>query len=277
MPSSAISQPEPAIMNTFSKPIWTTADLTTAVRRNEFIPYFQPKIDLSTGAASSVEMLARWDHPQRGILPPSQFIGLIESAGLIDRFTDNLMRKSLLSAADNAVSGCDLGIAVNFSALTLQDPRAVPRICAMVREYGIPFERITIELTESAAPNDQASLIRSLTLLCSQGFKISMDDFGTGFSSLALLNAIPFTELKIDQMFVAGIHINKKLTAILETIMHLAAKLHLRTVAEGIETAAQLDFIRALGCDVGQGFYFGRPARTLESNCGADRARLLAA
>lgn len=262
-------------MTASSIPACTTADLASAVRRNEFIPYFQPKIDLHTGAASSVEMLARWDHPQRGILPPSQFIELIESAGLIDRFTDNLLRQSLLSAAQEAVSGHMVGMAVNFSALTLQDPQAVLRIMAMVAEYGIPPEQITIELTESLSADQLSPMVRSLTLLRSHGFKISMDDFGTGFSTLKLLHAIPFTELKIDQMFIAGIHIDRKRTAILESIMHLADKLHLRTVAEGIETAAQLDFIRALGCDVGQGFYFGHPVPLL--SCGAEPAQLLAA
>jgi EAL domain-containing protein (putative c-di-GMP-specific phosphodiesterase class I) len=253
---------------------WTKDEVRTAMRRNEFVPFFQPKIDLATGISSCVEMLARWDHPELGILPPSQFIKLIESAGLIDEFTDNLFRQSLVSAANNAVTGKEIGIAINFSSLTLQDAQAPRRICSLLNEYGFPFDQITIEVTESATPENLSSVIKSLTTLRSQGFKISIDDFGTGYSSLKLLSKMPFTELKIDRMFVAGISENKKLTGILESIVHLAEKLNLNTVAEGIETKVQLDFIRKLGCNVGQGFYLGSPARDFEVMNVTEDARL---
>jgi EAL domain-containing protein (putative c-di-GMP-specific phosphodiesterase class I) len=147
----------------------------------------------------------------------------------------------------------------------LQDPQAPRRICSLLTEYGFPFDQITIEVTESGAPEDLSSVIKSLTTLRSQGFKISIDDFGTGYSSMELLSKIPFTELKIDRMFVVGISENNKLTGILESIVYLAEKLNLNTVAEGIETEEQLDFIRKLGCNVGQGFYLGAPARGFEA------------
>jgi EAL domain-containing protein (putative c-di-GMP-specific phosphodiesterase class I) len=253
---------------------WTKADVATAVRRNEFVPFFQPKIDLATGMASCVEMLARWDHPELGILPPSQFIRLIESAGLIDQFTDNLLRQSLVSAANNAVTGREVGIAVNFSWLTLQDPQMPRRLCSLAKEYGVAFDQVTIEVTEGAAPENLSTVIQSLTLLRSQGFKISIDDFGTGYASLKLLSKMPFTELKIDKMFIAGIPEDKKLTGILESIVHLAEKLALSTVAEGIETKTQFDFIRTLGCNFAQGFYLGVPARDFNVMNAMNDARL---
>lgn len=242
---------------------WTKNDVVTALRRKEFVPYFQPQIDLNTGVSTCVEILARWDHPELGILPPSQFIGLIESAGLIDQFTDNLFRQSLENAATYAVQGRAVGMAVNFSWLALQDPQVPLRICSLVKEHGISFDQITIEVTESALPENLSSVVRSLTVLRSNGFKISIDDFGTGYSSLKLLSKIPFTELKIDQIFIGGIAIDWKLTSILESIVQMAEKLKLSTVAEGIENKMQADFVRTLGCNIGQGFYFGGPVRDL--------------
>lgn len=261
-------------METLHKHQWTKGDIVTAIRRNEFVPFFQPKFDLGTGSTSCVEMLARWDHPDFGILLPSEFLRAIESAGLIDYFTYNLLRQSLVSAANNAVTGREVGMAINFSPLTLQDPRASRRICSLVKEYEISFDQITIEVTESAIPDDISSMIKSLTALRSQGFKISIDDFGTGYSSLKQLSEIPFTELKIDKMFIAGICKNEKLTGILESIMYLAEKLALSTVAEGIETKSQFEFIRTLGCNAGQGFYLGVPVRDFEVLNAVENARL---
>jgi len=239
-------------------------DLTTAIRRKEFIPFFQPKIDLTTGLASCVEMLARWDHPEWGILPPSQFIYLIEREGLIDEFTDNLFRQSLGNAASHSVRST-IGMAINFSSLALERTRTSHRICSLVEEYGFSFEQITIEVTESAPPENLSSVIKTLADLRSKGFQISIDDFGTGYSSMKLLSEIPFTELKIDKMFIAGISDDKKLISILENIVNLAEKLTLSTVAEGIETRTQYDFVRSIGCHFAQGFYVGAPVRDLNA------------
>jgi EAL domain-containing protein (putative c-di-GMP-specific phosphodiesterase class I) len=242
---------------------WTNDEMLGAIHRNEFIPFFQPKIDLATGICSCVEILARWDHPQWGILPPSQFISVIEHAGLIDQFTDKLFRQALLSArAHTNLAG--VGMAMNFSATTLQHPGISNRICSMVREYGMAFDQITIEVTESALPENYASVISSLQVLRTKGFHISMDDFGTGYSSLELLTKLPFTELKIDRAFIAGIASDTRLAKVLEVIVDLAQKLRLSTVAEGIETKAQRDFMQHLGCNIGQGFYFGAAKENLE-------------
>ena len=246
------------------KPQWSRDDMARAIRRNEFIPFFQPKIDLATGTASCVEILARWIHPDLGILPPRQFISLIEQAGLIDEFTDSVFRQSLLGARDNKLMD-GVGMAMNFSSATLENPRFASRICSMVNEHGIPFDQITIEVTETTFPENFSSVLASLSILRDRGFRISIDDFGTGYSSLKLLSKLPFTELKIDRIFIAGISEGRKLTGILEAIVQLARKMHLRTVAEGIETKAQLDFIQSLGCNVGQGFYFSAAMRNIDA------------
>jgi EAL domain-containing protein (putative c-di-GMP-specific phosphodiesterase class I) len=261
-------------MKALKRPQWTKDDVRTAICHNEFVPFFQPKIDLATGVASCVEVLARWDHPDFGVLPPSQFIKLMEGTGLIDQFTYNLLRQSLVSAVDNAGTGKEIGMAINFSTLTLQDQQTTRRICSMVKEYGVSFEQITIEVTESAIPDNFSSMIKTLSFLRSQGFKISIDDFGTGYSSLKQLSKIPFTELKIDKMFVVGISKDRKLTGILESIVHLAKKLALCIVAEGIETKTQFEFIRTLGCNTGQGFYLGAPMRSLKALNTAEDVRL---
>lgn len=238
---------------------WSRNELLAAIHDNQFVPFFQPKIDLASGLPVSSETLARWDHPELGLLPPSQFIEVMEQENLIDQFTDSLLHQLLTCV--RAGSRCDrqIGFAINISPLSLGNPRMANHICALVKTYGVASERITIEVTETACAKDCHHLLSSLTRLRMQGFGISADDFGTGYSTLEELNRMPFTEIKIDRMFVAGIASSRKAEAILEFIVQLATRLRMRTVAEGIETREELDFIQALGCSLGQGFYLGEP------------------
>jgi EAL domain-containing protein (putative c-di-GMP-specific phosphodiesterase class I) len=238
---------------------WTRNELVSALNRNQFVPFFQPKVDLETGVAGCVEILARWDHPDLGILPPCQFVEIMEQEGLIDQLTGCLLLQSLVCARQCAASGKDIGFAINVSPLTLQDARTPTRFFSLVKECGLSPTRITIEITETASSKNFSRVLESLTRLRMQGFEISVDDFGIGYSSLELLSRMPFTELKIDRTFVTDASSNTKSAAILESIIHLAGKLQLRTVAEGIETSAELDFVQSLGCRVGQGFLLGRP------------------
>jgi EAL domain-containing protein (putative c-di-GMP-specific phosphodiesterase class I) len=240
-------------------PQWTRKELVAALNRNQFVPFFQPKIDFDTGMPTSVEILARWNHPDLGILPPSQFIELMEQQGLICQLTGCLLLQSLSCAKECAAKGKEIGFAINVSPVTLQDARTPTRVCALVKECGLCPEQITIEVTETASSKNFTPVFESLTRLRMQGFEIAVDDFGTGYSSLQLLSRMPFTELKIDRAFVSKVSGNAKSAAILESIIHLAGKLRLRTVAEGIETRDELDFIRAVGCGAGQGFLLGRP------------------
>lgn len=240
-------------------PQWTRNDLVAALNGNQFEPYFQPKIDLDTGMPTCVEILARWHHPDLGILPPSQFIELMEQHRVIDQLTGSLLVQSLSCAKQCAAQGNDIGFAINVSPITLQDARTPSRVGALVKECGLCPEQITIEVTETASSKRFTAVLESLTRLRMQGFEISVDDFGMGYSSLQLLSQMPFTELKIDRSFVSDVSSRAKSIAILESVVHLAGKLSLRTVAEGIETTDELQFIRSLGVGTGQGFLLGRP------------------
>ena len=238
---------------------WTRNELISALNRNQFMPFFQPKVDLDTGVPTCVEILARWSHPDLGILPPGQFVELMEQEELIDQLTGCLLLRSLECARQCVARGWDLGFAINVSPLTLQDERTPSRIFSLVKECRLSPAQITIEVTETASSKNFSRILESLTRLRMLGFEISIDDFGMGYSSLQLLSVMPFTELKIDRAFIADMSRNTKSAAVLESIVQLAGKLQLRTVAEGIETRNELDLVQSLGCDVGQGFLLGRP------------------
>lgn len=235
------------------------AEIRNALDKQQFVPYFQPKFCLETGMPSGVEMLARWDHPTLGILSPFHFVPAMEATGLIDALSDALLSKAMVCAAEWAQIGCDINLAVNLSPLTLQNTDMPNQIGALVRRHNIAPNRITIEVTETAVSENVSRLMESLTRLRMQGFAISVDDFGTGYSSLLQLSEMPFTEIKIDRNFVSGATENKKTTLIAESIVDLAKKLDLHTVAEGVETQAEFEFIKKLGCETGQGYFFAKP------------------
>lgn len=238
---------------------WSRDELLSAIRTRQFVPYFQPKVDLISGRPVSSETLARWVHPALGILPPSQFISLMERMGLIDQLTDCLLHQLLEHLQGENARDAEIGFAINISPITLGKPHMANHISSLVKSYGVACERITIEVTETACSNDFSGLFASLVRLRMQGFGISADDFGIGYSSLQELNRMPFTEIKIDRMFVGGVANNRKSQAILEFVVQLADRLHMRTVAEGIETRGELEFVQSLGYSQGQGFYLGSP------------------
>jgi len=233
--------------------------MQAAIRNGQFVPFYQPQIDLMTGQPVGVEILARWAHPRRGLLLPDQFIPLMERYGLIDQLTECLLAQALAFAKGCAETGTELGFALNVSPVSLRDVKLARGICGLLRESGLEPHLITIEVTETAPSDRSGNVAHSLACLRTQGFKVSIDDFGTGYSSLKLLSQVPFTELKIDRTFVTKVHARKKAAAILESIMHLAGGLGLRTVAEGIETEEEAVFLRSLGCEAGQGYLFARP------------------
>jgi EAL domain-containing protein (putative c-di-GMP-specific phosphodiesterase class I)/DNA-binding NarL/FixJ family response regulator len=239
--------------------VHTVAEIREALEKCQFVPYFQPKFCLDTGIPNGAEMLARWDHPSLGILAPATFIPTMESAKLIDALSDSLFSKAMICANAWAQVGCDIGMAINLSPLTLQNTDLPNQLGELVRFHNISPSRITIEVTETAVSDNVSAVLESLTRLRMQGFSISVDDFGTGYSSLLQLSEMPFTEIKIDRNFVSGAIENKKTTLIAESIVDLAKKLDLHTVAEGIETRNQLDFVKRLGCQTGQGYFLAKP------------------
>lgn len=238
---------------------WRTEDLVAALDSDQFVPYFQPKVRFSDFSLEGVEILARWEHDTLGVRPPAEFIESMEQEGLIDRLTENIFRKSLACAHSWQSRHAHINMAINVSRLTLQKIDTVNHVALLTKEAGIPPERVTIEVTETAVSKNATGLLETLTRLRMHGFNISIDDFGTGYSSLLQLNELPFNEIKIDRTFVHGVRMNHKASIILESIINLARRLGIRTIAEGIETHEEMVFIRGLGCEIGQGYFFNAP------------------
>ena len=238
---------------------WSKEDLSVALRRGQFVPYFQPKLDLLTGAPVGVEILARWMHPDLGVIAPSQFIPLMESAGLIDQLTEDLLCNALECTKKWYSDRPEISISINASPLTLENIAIPNRWLALVNAHQVNPERITIEVTETALPKNYRGLLESVTRLHMHGFGLSLDDFGTGYSSLQQLSQMPFNEVKVDQSFIAAARKYKRSSVILRSMVDLAKKLHLRTVAEGIEYETDVTLFQELGFDVGQGFHFAKP------------------
>jgi EAL domain-containing protein (putative c-di-GMP-specific phosphodiesterase class I)/CheY-like chemotaxis protein len=242
-------------------PGWNEAELRDALERGEFVPYFQPKVDLKSGRVAGLEMLARWRHPELGMIAPDSFIPAMECTGLVTQMMENLLDQALASLSFWLAKGMDLHLAVNASPLTLQHEGAARRLQEQVERFGIAPVRVTVELTESVIADQKGALMESLLRLRMAGFGIALDDFGTGFSSLQQLSCSPFTELKIDRSFVNGAMHSPRKLAILEWIAGLARALKLRVVAEGIESGEDLALVQRVqgGEGLMQGYLFSPP------------------
>ncbi len=234
-------------------------DLRAALRGNQIEAFLQPKVELATGRVVGAEALARWRHPVHGLVPPVAFIGLAESCGEIDALTWAVLRSAARACVAWRAQGLEASVAVNLSAPTMARPGTGERILEIVREEGLPPAAMVLEVTESMAVTDVAAAIETLARLRMRGFGLSIDDFGTGHSSLQQLSRLPFSELKIDASFVRGASAQPKLRAILESGIAIAQRLKLRSVAEGLETRDDWDLLVQLGCDVAQGYFVARP------------------
>jgi EAL domain-containing protein (putative c-di-GMP-specific phosphodiesterase class I) len=219
---------------------------------------YQPKVTLREGKLERVEALVRWEDPELGTVEPSRFVPLAEQHGLIDDLTHWGLRTILRQWLDWREEGIDTCIALNISALSLQHldfPDLVERMC---RVLEVPTDRLVLELTEGAT-QPLIKLMDTLTRFRIKGIGLAIDDFGTGYSSLMQLRHLPFTEVKIDQAFVADIDRSRDCRLIIQAIVDLAHALGLRATAEGVETIDQLRLIRELGCDLAQGYLIARP------------------
>ena len=230
--------------------------LRTAIPEGQIIPFFEQQIDLASGRLVGFEVLARWDHPTRGLIGPDQFIPIAEEAGLIADLSMNVIRQALLAARDWAP---ELTLSVNISPWQLRDPWLPQKIIKLLVETGFPASRLEVEITESALFENLALAKSILGSMKNQGIRIALDDFGTGYSSLAHLRALPFDRIKIDKSFVGAIAEDAESAAIVNAITRLAESLNLPVTAEGIEDKSVEDRLRALGCDKGQGYLYGRP------------------
>lgn len=239
-------------------PAHTLLEVRNALDNHEFIAYFQPKFSLATGRLVGVEALARWQHPQAGLLLPGEFVPLMESANLVGELFEAMLSGSLEAIAAWTAAGQHIPVAVNASPLTLENVDVPNRWRMAVEARGIDPAMITIEVTETAVAKDFNNLLESVTRLRMHGFRVALDDFGTSYSSLQQLCDLPVNELKIDRAFIQRAGASQRNMMVLETILSLAKKLQLCTVAEGVETAEQHAFVRSLGCDAVQGWYAGR-------------------
>ncbi len=232
------------------------SDLRRAVAAGEIIPHFQPLVDIKTGRLLGVEMLARWTHAKRGSVSPAEFIPVAETSGLIAPMTLSLLRQGCYAAVHWPAH---VTLACNLSPLQLHDPTLPGTIAAVLTETGFPADRLEIEVTESALVGDIDLARRLLNELKALGVRLALDDFGTGYASLRHLKLLPFDKLKIDQSFVAGMLHDRESAKIVSAVIGLGHSLGLTTVAEGVETVEVAALLEELGCDIGQGWLFGRP------------------
>jgi EAL domain-containing protein (putative c-di-GMP-specific phosphodiesterase class I) len=229
-----------------------------ALEKQQLHMMYQPTVSMKDGSLVRVEALVRWEDPDLGTVEPSRFVPLAEEHGLIDELTQWGLRTILKQWLDWREEGLDTSIAFNISALSLQHldfPDLVERMC---RVLGVPTNCLVLELTEGAT-QPLVKLMDTLTRFRIKGIGLAIDDFGTGYSTLMQLRQLPFTELKIDQAFVADVGRSRDCRLIIQCIVDLAHGLGLTATAEGIETVEQLRMVRELGCDVGQGFLISQP------------------
>lgn len=237
------------------------SDMRRGIEQNEFMVYYQPKVDLQTGKIVSMEALVRWQHPQRGFVSPAKFIPFAEETGLIEPLGKIVLETACREAVTwQPKTGEPIVMAVNLSAIQFRNPNLVEEVQEVLIRTGLPPQALELEITESAVLGDVNATIATLGELKKLGIRLAIDDFGTGYSNLGHLRKFPVDVLKIDQSFVRGMTGALDDTPIVEAVISLAKALELHVVAEGVETAQQMKQLKDMGCDVGQGYYFAKPS-----------------
>jgi diguanylate cyclase (GGDEF)-like protein len=241
------------------------SDLHNAIAQNEFELYYQPKVNTTSGAVRSAEALIRWAHPKRGLISPDDFIPLAEECGLIGAIGEWVVREACRQARAWQDEGmAPLRISVNLSPSQFRGSGLIDSIRRALDDARLPPEYLEVELTESAVMSDPEESISILEQLSAMGVLVSVDDFGTGYSSMSYLRRFPIDKLKIDRVFINEIASRPEDASIVRAIVSLAHSLRLKVVAEGVETPAQLDFLKTVGCDEYQGYHFSRPLPALQ-------------
>ncbi len=256
---------DPALVAAAAERLELARDLAHALERGELVLNYQPIVSLATRAVTGAEALLRWRHPARGMVSPAQFVPLAEGSGLIVEVGRWVLEEACREAAawpavDTGLGGArGVGVTVNVSGRQLIDPALPSHVAAALAHAGLPPTRLTLEITESVLMHDTDVTLATLRALKALGVRLAVDDFGTGYSSLRYLQQFPVDVLKVDKSFVDGVAKGAQDAALARTIVALGDMLALRTVAEGVETAAQADALRAMGCEYGQGYLFARP------------------
>jgi EAL domain-containing protein (putative c-di-GMP-specific phosphodiesterase class I)/DNA-binding NarL/FixJ family response regulator len=240
-------------------PTFTLEEIAAGLKNNEFEPFFQPKVELATGRVKGAEALARWRHSQHGIIAPYAFIEPLEDNDLIDELAWVMLRKAAAFCSTWRSAGLEATVSVNLSLKSLTDIRLADRVTELVLSENLEPRHMVLELTESAATTDLGKALENLARLRIKGFGLSIDDYGTGYSSMQQLTRIAFTELKIDQSFVTNAAKQESAKVILESSLDMARKLNITAVAEGVETQADWNLLRQLGCGLAQGYFIARP------------------
>ena len=239
--------------------VYGADEVRAAINNGELVNYYQPKVAVATGKVAGVETLVRWRHPVHGIVPPDQFIGVAEANGLIDDLTRVVLTSALAQAKAWQEAGLVLRVAVNVSMDSLASLDFLDFVTGLTAKTGIPPQEIVLEVTESQLMGDARIPLEILTRLRLKRFRLSIDDFGTGHSSLAQLRDIPFDELKIDQSFVHRAWTVDTLRAMYDASLALARQLGMEVVAEGVEDRDDWDLLLRTGCDLAQGAFISRP------------------
>jgi len=234
-------------------------DLSDVIQQQALEVYYQPQVDIDTGRTAGVEALARWKHPEKGHIPPPVFIGLAEQMNLIGPLTTAIYNKAFRDMGQLRQEGFPLNISVNFSSRGLEDLSLPEKVMELLSKYQLPPDQVTVEVTESALAHDMVTCMEILTRFRLKGLGLSIDDFGTGFSTMEQLQRIPFTELKVDRAFVHGAVDNPVSLAILESSLTLAKRLNIHTVAEGVEDQRDLELVKGYGCELVQGYLYAKP------------------
>ncbi len=262
------------------------SDLRKAVDRDELTLVYQPKVSLRDVSGRYVEALVRWRHPTRGLIAPNEFIPFAEQTGYIRSITMWVLSRAIAQCAAWRTEGLPMHVSINISARDVMDAQLPDRVVALLENHGCAARWISFEITESAILDDPGHAVANLNRLHALGCQIAIDDYGTGYSSLAYLRRLPLHELKIDKSFVMGMSGDANDDVIVRSTIELAHNMHLMVVAEGVEDEATLERLRALGCDMAQGFHLGRPvtpeqvavwARDSIASRGATRSVQLAA
>jgi diguanylate cyclase (GGDEF)-like protein/PAS domain S-box-containing protein len=243
-------------------PLRMSTEFRRGLERGEVVPYFQPIVDLAGGRVVGFEVLARWLHPDRGLLLPGQFLPMAEEAGLMGELGERVLRDSLTQLAHWRAVGLQFAscsISVNLASQQLMDSSFLTVVRDALAETGIDSDSLWLEITETALMTDTNAAVRALRDLRSLGLHLSVDDFGTGYSSLTYLKRFPVEAIKIDRSFVAGLGLESDDSSIVEAVVRLGHSLGLTVIAEGVETPLQLNHLRELECERAQGYLFGRP------------------
>jgi EAL domain-containing protein (putative c-di-GMP-specific phosphodiesterase class I) len=233
-------------------------DLWVAIERDQMYLHYQVQKSVATGKTTGYEVLLRWNHPERGNIPPVDFIPIAEECGAIMPIGEWVLRE----ACREAVSWKDdIKIAVNISPIQIAHANIAELVRSVLQETGLPASRLELEITESSIIVDKSKALLAMRALKQQGVAIAIDDFGTGYSSLETLRSFPFDKIKLDRSFMNEVESSQEAKAVIRSILALGRGLSIPVLAEGVETLSQLELLTSEGCDEAQGYYFGRPAR----------------